>query len=87
MRKITIEFINTCPCCDAFDAIIRSETAQHPGIIDYKLYQTGRDFDYLKKYGPITKGTMIIDGKKKYDTLSRSIIEKAIADAVKESGR
>lgn len=51
--------------------------------IDIKLYQAGKDFTYLKKYGIITKGTMIINQRKKYDRLSKDIIEKAITDAIK----
>ena len=35
----------------------------------------------LKKYGMITKGTMIINGKKKYENLSNNVIEKAIGEA------
>lgn len=50
--------------------------------IDIKLYQAGKDFTYLKKYGIITKGTMIINQRKKYDRLSKDIIEKAITDAI-----
>ena len=44
----------------------------------------GKDFDYLKKYGMISKGTMIINGKTKYDNLNKEIIEKAIDKAVHE---
>ncbi len=50
--------------------------------IDIKLYQAGKDFTYLKKYGIITKGTMIINQRKKYDRLSKDIIEKAITDSI-----
>lgn len=50
--------------------------------IDIKLYQAGKDFTYLKKYGIITKGTMIINQRKKYDRLSKDIIEKAITNAI-----
>lgn len=85
MRKITVEFINTCPCCDAFDKIIRAAAAQYGDTVNYRLYYAGRDFDYLRKYGPVNKGTMIIGGRKRFDTLSKSIIEEAIADAVREA--
>lgn len=50
--------------------------------IDIKLYQAGKDFTYLKKYGIITKGTMIINQRKKYDRLSKDVIEKAIIEAI-----
>ncbi|KKY01753.1 hypothetical protein VN21_06810 [Paraclostridium benzoelyticum] len=50
--------------------------------LDIKLYQAGKDFTYLKKYGIITKGTMIINQRKKYDRLSKDVIEKAIIEAI-----
>lgn len=50
--------------------------------IDIRLYQAGKDFTYLKKYGIITKGTMIINQRKKYDRLSKDVIEKAIIEAI-----
>ena len=51
-----------------------------------KIYYAGRDMEYLKKYGMIFKGTMIINQRKKYDVLTKSIIEKAIAEAAAEAG-
>lgn len=49
-----------------------------------KIYYAGKDFDYIKKYGVIFKGTMIINGKKKIDRISKDIIESEIEKAVKE---
>ncbi len=49
-----------------------------------KIYYAGKDFDYIKKYGVIFKGTMIINGKKKIDRISKDIIEKEIKEAVME---
>ncbi len=56
---------------------------QYKDKIDVKLYQAGKDFSYIKKYGVITKGTLIINQRKKYDRLSKDIIEKAILEAIK----
>lgn len=47
-----------------------------------KIYYAGKDFDYIKKYGVIFKGTMIINGKKKIDRISKDIIDKEIREAV-----
>lgn len=52
--------------------------------MEVKIYYAGKDFDYIKKYGVVFKGTMIINETKKIDRLSKDIIEKAIDDAVKE---
>ena len=40
--------------------------------------------DYIKKYGFIFKGTLIINEKKKIQRISKDIIEKEIALAVDE---
>ncbi len=55
---------------------------EHSDVLDVKVYQAGKDFSYLRKYGMITKGTMIVDQKKKYDRLSKKVIEKIIGDLV-----
>ncbi len=53
--------------------------------IDVKLYRAGKGFSYIRKYGMITKGTLIINQKKKYDSLNKAKIEKAILDAIEEN--
>jgi len=81
--KIKVEFINTCPCCDEHVQNIKSAAAKYGDNVEVRIYYTGKDFDYLKKYGMVTKGTMIINGRKKIDNLSKAIIEKAIEDALR----
>lgn len=82
MAKVIVEFINTCSCCDEHGNTIKNIAAKYGEAIEVKIYYAGRDFDYVKKYGMITKGTMIVNGKKKYETLSKDIVEKVIGDAV-----
>lgn len=84
MAKATVEFINTCSCCDEYGQTIKNAAAKYGNDVEVKIYYAGKDFDYVRRYGMITKGTMIINEKKKYETLSRDIIEKAIENAVKE---
>ena len=86
MAKVQVEFINTCPCCDEYGRIIQAAAVKYADEVEVKLYHAGQDFDYVRKYGMVTKGTMIINGRKKFDTLSGEIIEKAIEDAVKGCG-
>lgn len=81
-QKVKVEFINTCACCDAHGENIRKIAARYSDAVDVSIYYAGKDFDYLKKYGMITKGTMIVNGTKKYENLSKEIIEKAISEAV-----
>jgi len=83
MPGIMVEFINTCPCCDEYVRIIRSAAAPYGDAVEVKIYYAGKDFEYLRKYGPISKGTMIVNGKKRFDVLSREIIAAAIEDAVR----
>lgn len=82
MAKTQVEFINTCPCCDEHGETVRKAAEGYGDAVNVSIYYAGKDFGYLKKYGMISKGTLIVDGKKKYENLSREIIEKAIADAV-----
>lgn len=62
---------------------IKNAAQKHGDQVEVKIYYAGKDVDYLKKYGMVTKGTMIIDGKKKLDNLSKATIEKAIEDVVR----
>lgn len=82
MSKVKVEFINTCACCDEHGEIIKNIAARFRDTVDVSIYYAGKDFDYLKKYGMISKGTMIINGTKKYENLTREIIEKVISQAV-----
>jgi len=82
MGKVHVEFINTCPCCDEHGANIKNIAARFGDQVKVSLYHAGKDFGYLKKYGMISKGTMIVNGTKRYDNLTREVIEKAIAEAM-----
>lgn len=83
MKKILVELINTCPSCDEYCNILKDVAAKYGDKVETKIYYAGKDFDYIKKYGAIMKGTMIINEKKKIDHLSKAIIEKAIEEAVR----
>ncbi len=49
-----------------------------------KIYIAGKDMSYVKKYGVIFRGTLIINEKKKIQRISKNIIENEIALAVSE---
>lgn len=49
-----------------------------------KIYYAGKNMEYVKKYGVIFRGTLIINEKKKIQRISKDIIEKEIELAVKE---
>lgn len=84
MNKVLVEFINTWSGCDGYTRAVEAAAAKYKEKVDVKIYYAGKDFDYIKKYGVIFKGTMIINGKKKIDRISKDIIEKEIKEAVME---
>mgnify|MGYP000855897999 CR=1 FL=1 len=84
MEKVKVEFVNTCSCCASYEEQVKEVARQFGDKVEVRIYQAGKDFDYIKKYGNLTRGTLIINSQTKYDNLNREIIEKAIKDAVAE---
>ena len=84
MSKVLVEFINTCPCCDEYGALLKELSKKYPEKIDLHLYSAGKDMDYLSKYGMITRGTLVINGTEKYEEgyFNRKIITEAVERAV-----
>ncbi|CEQ27985.1 Uncharacterised protein [[Clostridium] sordellii] len=62
--------------------LVRKLGEKYKDKLDVKLYQAGKGFSYIKKYGIITKGTLIINQRKKYDRLSKDVIERAIEEVI-----
>lgn len=58
--------------------------SKYGDLVEVKLYQTGKDMDYIAKYGMIFSGTMIINEEKRITRLSRKNIELEIGQAVEE---
>lgn len=81
MDRLRVEFINTCSCCDGYGDVLRELATKHPEI-DLKIYYMGKDFDYLPKYGPVSRGTLIINESERFDELSRRVIEGAVKGAL-----
>lgn len=84
MTKVLIEFINTWPSCDSIGRNVQDVASKYSDLVEVKLYQTGKDMDYIAKYGMIFTGTMILNGKKRITRLSRKNIELEIEKAVDE---
>lgn len=82
MEKILVEFVNTCPCCDGTTREVVRIAKEYPEEIEVKIYYAGKDFDYIKKYGPLMKGTLIINEKEKIDQFKKDTIQEAIEKAV-----
>lgn len=62
---------------------MQDAAAKYKDKVDVKIYYAGKDFDYVKKYGVIFRGTLIINEKRKIQRISKDIIEKEIDLAVK----
>lgn len=60
---------------------MREIAAEYPGVFDVRIYQAGRDMEYVAKYGPVMRGTLIIDERLKFERLSRAVISQALGDA------
>ncbi len=85
MEKTKIEFINTCPCCDGHVAVLQELENRFPGKFALTVYYAGKDFAYLPKYGPLSRGTLIVNETTRYEDLSRKNIEKIVAEAIGEA--
>lgn len=86
MKKVLVEFINTCPCCDAYGGLLRELAEKNPDRIDLHLYTAGQDAEYVAKYGMVTRGTLVINEKERYEEgyFNKRIIRKAIKRALAE---
>ena len=84
MKKVLVEFINTWPSCDSIGRNVEDAASKFGDLVEVKLYRVGKDVDYIKKYGMIFTGTMIINENKRVTRLSRKNIENEIRMAVDE---
>ena len=82
MAKTKIEFINTCPCCDGNEKFLREVAQNHAGLVDVTIYNAGKDFGYLEKYGQILRGTLIINESEKHEDLNRKKLAKVVGKAM-----
>jgi hypothetical protein len=86
MPRALVEFINTCPHCAGFERDVREVAATYPDRVDVHIHVAGRDVDYIRRYGVVSRGTLIINGTDRYEEPSRSLIERVVAEAVAEAG-
>lgn len=62
--------------------MIKEVAAKYSDQVELKIYQAGRDMSYLRKYGNITRGTMIVGERIKTDKLDRARVETLILEAI-----
>jgi hypothetical protein len=80
--RVLVEFVNTCPHCAGYERDVRNAAARFGEDVELHVYAAGKDFDYVRRYGVITRGTLIVDGVRRFEEPTRATIERAIAEAV-----
>jgi hypothetical protein len=62
---------------------VQSLAEQYKGQVEVKIYKVGKDFEYIKKYGPTTKSMLIINEARVITKLSKEAIRNAFQEALK----
>lgn len=56
---------------------------EYEGRVSVRIYRAGKDFDYIPKYGAVTKSMLVINEKKAITKLTKPAIRKAFEEAVR----
>lgn len=82
VKKGFLEFINACAWCDVYTSFVEGLAKEYSDRLNVKIYKVGKDFDYLRKYGPVMKSVLVINERKKIDNISKETIRKAFEEAI-----
>ena len=55
---------------------------EYEGKVHVKIYRAGKDFDYIPKYGGVTKSMLVINEKKPVTKLTKPAVRKAFKEAL-----
>lgn len=55
---------------------------EYAGRVNVKIYRAGTDFDYIKKYGAVTRSMLVINEKKAVTKLTKPAVRKAFEEAL-----
>ena len=55
----------------------------YAGRVNVKIYRAGEDFDYIPKYGAVSRSMLIINEKKAVTKLTKPAVRKAFEEALK----
>ena len=83
MEKPSIEYISACAWCEIFEGLVQALEKEYEGKVHVKIYKAGKDFDYIQKYGAVTKSMVVINEKKAVTKLTKPAIRKAFEEALK----
>ena len=56
---------------------------EYGGRVHVKIYRAGQDFDYIKKYGAVSKSMLIINERKAVTKLTKPAVRQAFEEALK----
>lgn len=56
---------------------------EYAGRVHVAIYRAGKDFEYIKKYGAVTKSMIVINERKAITKLTKPAIRQAFEEALK----
>lgn len=66
-----------------FGDLVQVLEKEYEGKVHVKIYRAGKDFDYIPKYGAVTKSMLVINEKKAVTKLTKPAVRNAFEEAVK----
>lgn len=66
-----------------FGDLVQVLGKEYEGKVHVKIYRAGTDFDYIPKYGAVTKSMLVINERKAVTKLTKPAVRKAFEEAVK----
>ena len=63
--------------------MVQALEKEYEGKVHVKVYKAGKDFEYIPKYGAVTKSMVVINEKKAVTKLTKPAIRKAFEEALK----
>jgi hypothetical protein len=63
--------------------LVQALAKDYEGRVHVKIYRTGEDFDYIQKYGAVSRSMLIINEKKAVTKLTKPAVRKAFEEALK----
>lgn len=66
-----------------FGDLVKVLAKDYEGRVNVKIYRAGTDFDYIPKYGAVSKSMLIINEKKAVTKLTKPAVRQAFEEALK----
>ena len=66
-----------------FGDLVQVLEKEYEGKVHVKIYRAGKDFDYIPKYGAVTKSMLVINEKKAVTKLTKPAVREAFKEARK----